>query len=165
MRDTDLAWFAGFFDGEGCVRGRSYWRNMKDGKRRHSTCISLVVTQRDREPLDRIRELVGLGAITAKTGTPTPAFHWVVGGHNQVAEVIRLILPYSVVKRPQMELAMEIMARCTFRFGRGKLLPQSELDERLRLVKRLSDLKRSSQVFSGNEPRSRTRQPLLSPNP
>lgn len=157
--EIEWAWLAGFFDGEGCVRGRSYWRHDK-AKPRHSVAISLVITQRDREVLDRIQAMTGVGTVTSKTGTPTPAFHWVTGGHTQLAGVLEHLIPYSVVKRDQMLLAIELIKRCNLRGGRGSTLSPEEIETRIEMLRKLSSLKRHHLPVSfadGSEKESLTR--------
>lgn len=52
--DMVLAWAAGFFDGEGCVRIRRYAQDGKNGT------VFVSVGQKDPRPLERFADLFGL---------------------------------------------------------------------------------------------------------
>lgn len=88
-----LAYLAGFFDGEGCV----YPRNG----------LQVSASQVDRRPLDMLQALFG-GTIK------TPAlvegrrqmYYWVRYG-KPAAVALRALLPWLVVKREQVEWAIE----------------------------------------------------------
>ena len=67
MRKSDLAWAAGFFEGEGSVGAFKTGRPRKDGTRRIG--VSLSINQVDRECLDRFREVVGVGRIYGLEGS------------------------------------------------------------------------------------------------
>ena len=161
MNPEHVAWAAGFFDGEGCIRGRAYWRKNKDGSSRFTVDISLVVTQRDSEPLFFLAELFELGTVTERA-SPTKAWRWTVGGHRQVPAVLEAMRPHLRVKGPQADVALALIARVAMtRLGRGHVLAQDEIDARLSMLGSLSALKRSRQPFAGDQDRGhyRVKQP------
>lgn len=138
MNPTDLAWVAGFFDGEGCIRAREYHRT--DTKHpRTCWCIIMSVTQRDRTALLHFQKIVGFGTVTAKTGMT--AWQWVSGSPTSIANLINLILQYSVVKHEQLLVALELISRLKQRKGRGFRISEEERNERHRLTLLLSQLK------------------------
>ena len=100
---TELAWCAGFFDGEGCTTlgGRA------GGRRR----LRVVISQREREVLDRFARAVGIG----NTGGPYnygqgSRYLYVVTGRN-AETVVRAIWPYlGTVKRDQYRRCIEALS-------------------------------------------------------
>lgn len=84
---TELAWAAGFFDGEGCVT------------QQFPGYISLIVAQAGTtEHLERFKSAVGYGSINGPhTRGPNdsrqPIYHWNVSGKKAHA-VMRLLSPF-----------------------------------------------------------------------
>ena len=107
--DTQAAWAAGFVDGEGCItfgtRGNLYPR----------VCAS----QKFREPLDHIRDVLG-GVVVALKPWANGAqyYEWSANGSVAIA-ALKVMLPYLRLKREQAELV--IMSQNTpWRKNRGK---------------------------------------------
>jgi len=94
MKDTDVVWAAGFFDGEGHVRiSRPCPR-----KARYS--LAIIIGQVDPRPLSYLRALFG-GAITSngprQRSTHAPAFRWILSGPS-AGSFLRAVQPYLRVK-------------------------------------------------------------------
>ena len=99
----ELAWAAGFFDGEGSVRAK--W-NMKGPRRNRA--IHAIVGQREREPLDRFQAAVGVGKVYGPSYTQTrdgkPMWRWETGNRDYVHLVCWLLWPYLCsTKRNQFD--------------------------------------------------------------
>lgn len=88
----DIAWAAGFFDGEGCITiGR---------EARHT--VRIKVKQVEREPLDRFHRIVGAGTVHGpyrhdhgpyrKNCRPIHQFH--MGKRADVVRTLNLLLPH-----------------------------------------------------------------------
>jgi hypothetical protein len=97
MSDTELAWAAGFFDGEGHIRF---------SERRYS--LRMSVNQCDPRPLQRFTEAVGEGKVRPiaphKAARPThrPMWEWDLSGYEKVTLVYLLLRPFlSESKREQ----------------------------------------------------------------
>jgi intein-encoded DNA endonuclease-like protein len=111
MNDCDRAYFAGFFDGEGCVsiarqRGRSY-------------SLIVQVSQKRLDQLERLQTEYG-GRISIGD-----AGNWVVIGlsaYNFLAD----IYPWLQEKRDQVELAIEY----SYLFGFGQIGRRRTADEK-----------------------------------
>ncbi len=95
--ETELAWAAGFFDGEGSVsvvrrspRGR-YWYPL------------VQVGNRERSPIERFKEIVGAGFIYTRH---QDGFHMWGAASRKAEKVLLQIIPYLVNKRKQAELAL-----------------------------------------------------------
>jgi hypothetical protein len=91
MEDTELAWAAGFFDGEGCVTGFI--------TRGGEFNLNLIVAQSSTtEHLERFRDAVGYGTISGPYSRDDdsrrqPSFHWNCSGRRGHA-VMALLRPY-----------------------------------------------------------------------
>ena len=88
MRTVDIAWAAGFFDGEGCVR----FRNNK--------CQFIKWSQKEVEALSRLKRLFGIGSIRKSTSANRSTYlhEYFLFGRDAVI-VLALMLPYLTVKR------------------------------------------------------------------
>ena len=101
MRDTEIAWAAGFFDGEGHVKFR-----------RKASAFQIQVGQKERETLERFQVAIGgFGRINfaPKTCLSDPNY-WQLNISNQadVRAVYFCLLPYlSTPKRNQFLAAFE----------------------------------------------------------
>lgn len=105
---TELAWLAGIIDGEGCIdlsrrsRARAVGYHMR-----------VSVSNTDVRLVARCQQITGLGRV-AQLGGETrrrmrdrwrPCYAWSVST-RQAEDVLRLVLPYLVIKREQADLAL-----------------------------------------------------------
>lgn len=83
MDRFELAWAAGFFDGEGCIRLARGYPNLHLG-------------QTDRRPLDRFRAAVGGGNVTGPYDkrNSRPMFQWTCYTREEVERIVNLLWPY-----------------------------------------------------------------------
>ena len=102
MSTTQIAWAAGFFDGEGCV----FIQAARNGKYIHQGLL-VVVTSTTPAPLRRLYELFG-GSVSkpyiGRSGA-RPARRWLVTGRLALA-ALKSMLPYLTVKRLQAKIAL-----------------------------------------------------------
>jgi hypothetical protein len=98
----DLGWAGGFFDGEGCVFVR-----LPRGK---TTSITVQVSQRLREPLDRFAKIVGLGGVykITPTASRSPFYVWGVRNAKDIAALTDMLIPFCTVKRDELVLMRRI---------------------------------------------------------
>jgi hypothetical protein len=93
-------WICGFFDGEGSI---SIVRRKRGNFIEHH--LSVQVGQNDKTPLDLIAKLFKGSVCNSKT--PSGCWRWRV--HGKPAEIfLKAILPFSIVKKKQIELALEL---------------------------------------------------------
>jgi hypothetical protein len=91
--DSETAWAAGFFDGEGCVS--EFTTQLQTRKARY---LTLIVAQAATEHLERFRMAVGLGNITGpykgKRAHHKPMYKWQQAGKKAhvVMETLRPFL-------------------------------------------------------------------------
>lgn len=114
---SDLAWAAGFIDGEGTISlyGRS------DRLREYRVTVTAVNT--NRIALDRLRAMFGGTVHLMHKDTPgrnwKPSFYWAIS-YGKAAEAIKLLLPFLLLKRPQAELALEARTHVGCESGRKR---------------------------------------------
>ncbi len=114
MRDVDVAWFAGVFEGEGCF---SIERN---------GATRLTVAMTDRDIIERIHSLFpttqALTVVQPKPakagyGTPKLRYTWRIGQPDEVRRITELILPYLGERRSAR--AREVLEHLASRPGVG----------------------------------------------
>jgi len=98
----DLAWAAGFFDGEGHVS----CPNPQKGR------MLLSVGQTDTRPLERLQQLFGVGAIYGPftKDRRKPYWQWSIQNFEEVQYVIAAMWPWLTVKKEQATLALTTLA-------------------------------------------------------
>jgi hypothetical protein len=138
--DRERAYAAGFFDGEGCIT-ISMRRARRGAKEHHTLLVS--VSQCDLRPLNWLRERFG-GSISpsnskiAKARGYRQAYRLCLAG-AKADRFLSEIQPFAIVKREQIDLAIEF--RGTTR-RRGDLVPVKVASDRegmrakMRLLKR-----------------------------
>lgn len=89
----ELAWAAGFFDGEG-----SFYGGPRGGAyRRGQWHINASVTNTDRQLLDRFREAVGIGIVCGPyelAGGRRPVYRWAIRSPQGVQAVGAMLWPW-----------------------------------------------------------------------
>jgi hypothetical protein len=101
---TDIAWAAGFIDGEGCIA------ILKNKNKNPCYIVSLQVVQKFRRPLDRLVTIFGGEVKFHNPKRYDGYFYWYLYSDNAV-EVLEQILPYLVAKEKQAKVAIEFQAR------------------------------------------------------
>ena len=112
---TELAWAAGFFDGEGCTFMAHSTVRPKDKRYRNNPVYkintpTLAICQVDRRPLDRFVAAIGEGKVSgpyrAKTANSKPYHRVQVEGRDRVCRILTKLWPYlSAPKREQARAA------------------------------------------------------------
>lgn len=97
--NEDSAWAAGFFDGEGHI-------GITKNTSARTFNLTLSVTQKRREPLDKIIGLFGGSCYLAHHNGQPKFWRWHLSG-RKAATVLVFLLPYLIVKRQQALLAVE----------------------------------------------------------
>lgn len=98
--DLELAWAAGFFDGEGCTT----YEHRRQYPHRVGT-VRAQMSQKLPEMLERFRDAVGIGVIRYQESQDK--WYWRVSGQNYILHLRELLSPYlGVHKRDQMEAAI-----------------------------------------------------------
>lgn len=122
--DLDIAWAAGFFDGEGSISIRFGKMGVSREYGRRTYTLFLRASQVDRAPLDkfvRIFECGNVGGARQSTSRRAPYFDWCTSGKS-AGRILRLMLPHLTVKRERADLALQFQARVEMsRAGRSKI--------------------------------------------
>jgi hypothetical protein len=99
MNDTDIAWSAGFFEGEGHV---------KAAKRRNDIWFAAEVAQVYRDPLDKLAKLFG-GKVYGPYGpyktNKKPYFMYINYGQTGIS-MVKLMRPYLFHKGEQVDAVL-----------------------------------------------------------
>lgn len=138
MSVRENAYAAGLFDGEGCVL--FYHTPIRKSFSRVTT--SLQVSNCDRRCLEFLQ--TRYGGFIRKTekrsgeGKRYPIGTWSVTG-QEAENFARAILPYSILKREQLELFLEGRKLIV---GRGGTVTPTMHKKRLEIAKRIKSLKR-----------------------
>ena len=101
-KETDFAWAAGFFDGEGHVR---YGSNKKP------TSSSIQIAQKTTECLLRLQKIFGVGTIGGPYHTKHPCYFWYVTSTRDVDHILTKMWPY--LSEPKKKQAI----KAGFTFG------------------------------------------------
>ena len=102
MTEVQAAWFAGVFDGEGCVG----WP-----RRTVIHSVSLAVSNTNKPLIDKINEVTGTGRVIPgkrRSNRHSPHWKWACYGDN-ARSILRQILPWLIVKREAAEVALGIV--------------------------------------------------------
>jgi LAGLIDADG endonuclease len=134
---TDLAWAAGFLDGEGCITIIRVSNRYSSGT---YYVISLQVTQRVRKPLDKLANMFGGEVRRHNLKQRGGYWYWYRYGNNAL-EILEKVLPFLVLKEAQAKIAIDFQLRRRAIVGSGIPLVdrqrnQDEKDyERIRRLK------------------------------
>jgi intein/homing endonuclease len=143
-----LAWIAGFFDGEGCVIVEL--SNMLGCIRGKRTSLHATLTQTSTECLELVKERFGGNVKVSdvrKENTRRWAvqYTWVVRNENAL-KFFEAILPYAVVKKSQIELALQypLFNEHGKKFGRvDNPIPDNVWEKRLQIRTGLQEIRQS----------------------
>ncbi len=109
----NLAYLAGFFDGEGCVY-------ILKANAKHGVAFSLEIsfTNADKEPLELARSLFGGKVSRSSDSRPKskPSYRLRIRS-NQALSALTQLLPYLRVKRKRAELGVEFQKQLSNRKG------------------------------------------------
>lgn len=104
MDKKKLAYFAGFFDGEGSVSIAKLPNNTCTGKPQHYLYIQIC--NEVKAPLDEIKKYLNGSVYSYKAESGKTMWRW-CGAANVAEKFLREIQPYSIVKKNEIKLALE----------------------------------------------------------
>lgn len=148
MNPVDLAWAAGFLDGEGC------FTLSKMPSMTHASQRALVVSacQVRVEALIRLRDIVERGNITrlGTTKAGSEIWQWRIGSAVDVNEVVPRLLPYLFLKKREAEIVLAF-AQTVRRRGRPKagvvnFTSAEEVAARLALIEELEGIRNGARA-------------------
>lgn len=121
--ETDLAWCAGFLDGEGSFL-------LATDRNRPMIQAQQIVS----EPIERLKDVLGGSTFerTNRTVKGHPIYQWNLQGGVTMRRVIPMLLPYLTVKRQAASLLLEFAHTMP---SRGVHVTPEQKSEQERLVK------------------------------
>jgi len=161
ISETQRAYLAGFFDGDGCVNithtssncGTDYYR------------LQVVLTQKSVEFLELLREQIGgIGSIhVSQTKNPhNDRDCWIANWRivsYQSERFLRLIEPYVIRKAEQVKIALEL--RNTMRaYGNGRGVPKGTNRKRHQLMLRMQALNNGQDLPPQEEMKDNEESPI-----
>ena len=140
--ETELAWAAGFIDGEGCIHVRVSMPTETSRQRSPHYALALQVSNTNRQAIDRIHQMFGFGSVRShhrENPKWTTAYVWYCMSKN-AGTVLRLIQPYVFAKKAELEVGLEFDALPSGRKGVNRIDPEllrkrAELCDKLRSLK------------------------------
>jgi hypothetical protein len=136
--ELDLAWAAGFMDGEGC-----FTLSVNTGKQDWNRRPSMSASQVRILPIAKLQAMFGgkvRNAGAVHNGTSQNHFQWQLST-REMAVVIPWLMPYLTVKREEAEIVLAYAATVKrSRPGRKTLSPE-EIEYRQVLVDRLREIR------------------------
>ena len=109
MNDTDVAYIAGLFDGEGCVSYKQYMRKRPHNKKPYPTWqIRLEIAMTDKSILIWVNEMLGVGTVGEKRYKTKYTKGWKKQwrwrcSHRNAFKVCCLLFPYAHVKLGEIQ--------------------------------------------------------------
>lgn len=108
MNEIDVAWAAGFLEGEGCFGWYGGTTPRKDRPNLTHTAHAVISCgQNDREPLDRLMRTFGAGRLNRKRNSKRLAWEWRCQGKAAIP-VMEAVLPHMSQRR--QERIREVLA-------------------------------------------------------
>jgi hypothetical protein len=135
---VDLAWAAGFIDGEGCISIHKH-KSSRNPKYPRFT-LRLTVSNTKVDVLNQCKEIFGCGTVTLdqlrEDKNWKQGYRWTVTC-DSASRVLKQLIPYLRVKRRQAETGIEFQSRLTLK---GKDLTDDEVLIRLGYWQTLKEL-------------------------
>ena len=109
MTDTEIAYIAGLFDGEGCVSYKQYMRKRPHNPRAYPTWqIRLEIAMTEKSILVWLCEVLGVGTVTPKKYRTKYTLGWKKQwrwrcSHRDAFKVCCLIFPYAHIKLDKIQ--------------------------------------------------------------
>ena len=109
MNDTDIAYIAGLFDGEGCVSYKQYMQKRKGKKKAYPFWqIRLEIAMTEKSILVWLCEVLGVGTVTEKKYKIKYTLGWKKQwrwrcSHRDAFKVCCLIFPYAHIKLDKIQ--------------------------------------------------------------
>lgn len=107
IRDIDLAYSAGFLDGDGSIMFQVKKRNDTPRGKRLMFTICLYQDTRHEKPLFWMRNIFGIGYISRRNDGMTELR---INGYEQVQNILTLLRPYLRFKKQQVDYLFRALA-------------------------------------------------------
>ena len=103
LLDIEKGYIAGLLDGEGCI---AILKNNNTYTQR------VNISNTNKETLDWIQNRLGFGNVKPKqqTGNRRQGYDWCTGDHEEIRQLIELVLPILRIKKKQALLILEFIS-------------------------------------------------------
>ena len=139
MKDTNVAYIAGLFDGEGCVSYKQYMRKRSHNKKAYPTWqIRLEMAMTDKSILVWVCEVLKVGTVTEKkyktayTGGWKKQWRWRCS-HRDAYYVSCLLFPYAHVKLAGIQKIISHYAKRRLKVLNDKVVSLDDYKETMNL--------------------------------
>jgi hypothetical protein len=152
MTKEIIAYTAGLFDGEGCVD--IFKASVSKASKNPSFLLRVVITQKQGLIMNWLKDNFG-GNVQMSKRKDNYIYRWDIRS-QQAKHFLILIQPYVIIKKEQVDLAIEYEDRKgkyleTLKGFRGfRQLTKEEVDWRNSMQKKLSDLKKTYILYTKN---------------
>tara|TARA_Y100000361_G_C11015502_1_gene266666 strand:+ start:258 stop:680 length:423 start_codon:yes stop_codon:yes gene_type:complete len=139
MKDTNLAYIAGLFDGEGCVSYKQYMRKRSHNKKAYPTWqIRLEMAMTDKSILIWVCEVLKVGTVTEKKYKTAYTVGWKKQwrwrcSHRDAYYVSCLLFPYAHVKLAGIQKIISHYAKRRLKVLNDKVVSLDEYRETMNL--------------------------------
>lgn len=111
----DLAWAAGFLDGDGCISMAKLRLTSSKQPRRANYAIAVSVSQSHLETIEHFRKVIGLPCqhqITKKRKGLNHDHHALHYWREHATELIRMLRPYLIRRRERADAILKYVEEC-----------------------------------------------------
>ncbi len=139
MKDTNIAYIAGLFDGEGCVSYKQYMRKRSHNKKAYPTWqIRLEMAMTDKSILVWVCEVLKVGTVTEKKYKTAYTVGWKKQwrwrcSHRDAYYVSCLLFPYAHVKLAGIQKIISHYAKRRLKVLNDKVVSLDEYRETMNL--------------------------------
>ena len=139
MKDTNVAYIAGLFDGEGCVSYKQYMRKRSHNKKAYPTWqIRLEMAMTDKSILVWVCEVLKVGTVTEKKYKTAYTVGWKKQwrwrcSHRDAYYVSCLLFPYAHVKLAGIQKIISHYAKRKLKVLNDKVVSLDEYRETMNL--------------------------------
>ncbi len=134
MTETEKAYLAGLFDGEGTL---GYYFKTKA----KNYVASLAIYNTNTEVMRWIKNTTGIGGIYLNKGGKNAGWQWQLTSKPQIKGFLSEIQPYLIIKADQVDLLLELWNAEQGICGSGKRLSMSTLKLRQEVEAKMKLLK------------------------
>jgi hypothetical protein len=138
VNPVDLAWAAGFLDGEGHF---GLAKPSGSGVRPGTRSPIIYAVQTKRLPLELLEKILGgkIGAQSQQTAKGSPLYQWRMCTAREIATAIESLLPYLVVKQVEARIVLSYTGLMGYR---GRVMTEDIVAQRCALVEELEAVRR-----------------------
>tara|TARA_R100000687_G_C6326846_1_gene107695 strand:+ start:144 stop:566 length:423 start_codon:yes stop_codon:yes gene_type:complete len=139
MTDTEIAYIAGLFDGEGCVSYKQYMRKRPHNSKAYPTWqIKLEIAMTEKSILVWLCEVLGVGTVTPKKYKTKYTLGWKKQwrwrcSHRDAFMVCCALFPYAHVKLGKIQKIIDHYSKRKLKVMNGKVVDLAEYKQLMNL--------------------------------